>query len=183
LGVSVGVSDQALQRIGLVMVVAAGLDYRRMKILERAVDVPVRTSAGWTRKTLTREIKDAFSQPPLDRLLSRVQDWLSEVDELFQVRDRYAHSITYYEVRGDGTAGSHTHHPKLQLTTPVVDEPELDDEILRLSDASSIGSRLEIETILLREDGVAAHDAHLKAHQDLEEAWRKMLGDADGSQQ
>jgi hypothetical protein len=140
-GVSVGDSDQALQRIGLVIVMAAGLDHQRMKILKRAVDVPVKTSADWPRKKLTRGIKDAFSQPPLDRLSSRIDDWLSEVDELLRLRDRYAHSRTFYEMRGDGTAGSFTHHPKSGQTTPLVDEPELDDEILRLSDASSVGSR------------------------------------------
>jgi hypothetical protein len=79
---------------------AAGLDHQRMKILKRAVDVPVKTSADWPRKKLTREIKDAISQPPLDRLSSRFDDWLSEVDELLRLRDRYAHSRTFYEMRG-----------------------------------------------------------------------------------
>ena len=112
LSVSVGVSDEALQRIGLVMVMAAGLDYRRMTLLERAVDVSVKTSASWNRRTLKKEVKKAFSQSPFDRLLERVQTWLSEVDKLLELRDKYAHSVTYYEVRGDGSAGSFSHHPK-----------------------------------------------------------------------
>lgn len=165
------------------MVMAARLDHQRMTILERAADVPVKTSASWPRDRLKEQINDAFSQPPLDRLLRRVQDWLSEVDELFRLRDRYAHSITYYEVRGDGTAGSFTHHPKSGRTIPVVNEPELDDEIRRLSDAGFIGSGLEIEIMILREDGAAAHDAHLKVHQDYEERVAEMFRDANPSQQ
>jgi hypothetical protein len=82
-----------------------------------------------------------------------------------------------------GTAGSFTHHPKSGQTTPLVDEPELDEEILRLSDASSVGSRLEIETGILRDGGVAAHDAHLNAQREYAERVAEMYGDFDLSQQ
>jgi len=114
--VSVGVSDEALKRIGLVMVMGAGLDHKRMTLLERADDVPVLMSARFSRKHLTQEITSVYSRPPFDRLADRVEAWQSEVLELLQIRDRYAHSVTYYQVRGDGSAGSFSHHPKTGAT-------------------------------------------------------------------
>jgi hypothetical protein len=170
----VGVSDEALKRIGLVMVLGAGLDHDRMTLLERAGDVPVLESARFKRDELTREIAKVYSRPPLDRLADRVEAWQSDVRELLQIRDRYAHSVTYYEVRGDGSAGSFSHHPKTGAITAVVDEPELDDEVWRFTEVGSIGVDLDIETGILRERGAQEYDAYLRSKREserLHEEW------------
>ena len=58
---------------------------------------------------------------------------------------------------------------------PVVDEPELDDEVLRFSDAGPAGVALDIETLILRESGPQAHDEHLRAHREYERSVEEML--------
>jgi hypothetical protein len=182
LGISVGVSDEALKRIGLVMVLGASLDHQRMTLLERAEDVPVLTSAGWSRMALTKAITTVYSRSPFDRLADRVDAWLKDVAELLDTRDRYAHSVTYYQTWGDGRAGSFSHHPKTGAITPVVDEPELDDEIMRFADADSVGSALEIETMILRgRDGLQAHDEHLRRQEEYRRSVEEILHEARDS--
>jgi hypothetical protein len=165
---SVGVSDAALQRIGLVMVSGAQLDHRRMTLLHTAAEVPVSDSAMWRRARLTRELKKTYAEEPLNRLLPRLTDWLVEVNALLDIRDRYAHSITYYQVDGLGNAGSFSLHPKTGDVLPVVDEPELDEEILGFAEAGDRGAQLEIEAGILLDGGAAAHDRVLDRRRDFD---------------
>jgi hypothetical protein len=172
---SLGVTDETLTNIGRVVVMGAKLDYQRMKLLEVVADVPIADSARWDRKRLKDEIRDSFDRSPLDRLSERVGAWLTEVDNLLDLRDRYAHSITYHEVRGDGTRGSYISHPKTGIIRPEPNAAAWEALVLRLSDALSVGVTLDIEARILRHQGVEAHDAHRRAHEEYEARVEEML--------
>jgi hypothetical protein len=178
-GISVGVSNEALQRIGLVMVLAAQLDHRRMTLRERAAGVPVEVSAAFDSKKIKNRLKDAYERTPLDRVKGSLDDWLAEVDDLLVVRHRYAHSVTYYQVDGLANSGSYRLHPRTGEVSPVVNEPELDDEIHRFAAAGSVGSTLDIETGILLEGGTEAYERHLAAHREFEASSARLMADDD----
>lgn len=175
IGMSLGVSDVTLTNIGRVVVLAATLDYRRMRLLEVTSSVPVAESAGWGRERLKDEIRASFGTPPMDRLSGRIKAWLAEVDNLLNLRDRYAHSITYHEVRGDGTSGSYIKHPKTGVVTAEPDAAAWEKLVMRMSDASFDGVGLDIEAGILRNHGAAAHDAHQRRLAECEASVEEML--------
>ena len=82
LGRFIGPPDETLKQIGMVIVMAARLDYQRMQILERTAGVPVEESANLRRRTLTRRLKDSVRREPLNRLEIKLNEWLREVNDL-----------------------------------------------------------------------------------------------------
>jgi len=50
----VGVPDEILRSIGLIVVLSAQLDFKRMQLLEAADQIPVTTSADWPRRRAQR---------------------------------------------------------------------------------------------------------------------------------
>ena len=59
--ISVGVPNEILRDIGLVMVMVAQVDHRRMTLLHKVADIPVEESAAYRRSAdLTKTIKQRF---------------------------------------------------------------------------------------------------------------------------
>lgn len=175
IGLFVGVPDDMLRSIGLIVVMAAGLDDQRMMLLEVAASVPAATSAKYQRKQLTQELKTAFSAAPLDQLADRVTAWLDEVNSLFDIRDKISHSTAYYETRGDGTTGFYAHHPSSGQTRLQFTADKLDEFILRFSDASCEGTRLQLDAGLLVNEGSAAYQVYLDQRAAYEASVRELL--------
>jgi hypothetical protein len=51
----VGVPDEMLRSIGLVVVMSSQLDFGRLRLLEAADQIPVTTSARWSRQVASPE--------------------------------------------------------------------------------------------------------------------------------
>jgi hypothetical protein len=174
--ISVGVPDEILRDIGLVMVMAAQLDHRRMTLLHKVADIPVEESAAYRRSSdLTKAIKEQFSVDPLMLMKPRVDAWLGEVTTAFEIRNRYAHSITYFEARGDGTSGSYIRHLRSSEAQPVVDATALQADIERIHRAGSVGVRLELDAMVLRQGGADAYYARLREYDRLEAQMAKAV--------
>ncbi len=180
IGRFVGAPDETLRAIGMVIVMAAQLDYQRMRILDITAGIPVADSANFTRAQLTKRLKESVSSPPLDRLQARLNTWIQEVIDLWDIRDTLAHSDAYFETRGDGQQGHFMLRPKTGKVRPAFTPQKLEEIIDRLSDAGRDATRLEIEAGILLHQGVDAHEAHLKAHEEYEARVAKMMEEVGG---
>jgi hypothetical protein len=170
--------------IGRLVVLGAQLDLHKMKLFEVASSVPVTESAKRPRRQLNKDMKAAFSVAPFDRLKIRLETWLEDVANLLDRRDEIAHSVGGYEVRGDGTARYTRLHPKQEESQTQFDASTLSEWVMRMSDANHSGVDLLIESIILKEGGVEAHDNHLKHREEygrsvkeLEELARTLQSD------
>jgi hypothetical protein len=105
-----GVPDDMLRTIGTIVVLAARLDFLRMRLWEVMTSVPVGTSAKLGRDDLTQEIRTVVGTAPFDVLADRTNAWLREADDLFHIRDNLSHSIGGFETRGDGRQRYVLHH-------------------------------------------------------------------------
>ena len=156
LGRFIGPPDETLKQIGMVIVMAARLDYQRMQILERTAGVPVEESANLRRRTLTRRLKDSVRREPLNRLEIKLNEWLREVNDL-------------------------TGHPR--LARPLRDVPpglgrwSQEHVVDRLDDAGRDGWRLMMDLGTLAHDE-AAYDANLKVREQVEAQWAEMDAEA-----
>jgi hypothetical protein len=170
----VGVPDEMLLDIGRLVVLGAQLDPHKMKLFEVASSVPVTESAKRPRKQLNKDLKAAFSVAPFDRLKIRLEAWLEDVANLLDRRDEIAHSVGGYEVRGDGTARSTRLHPKQEESQTQFDASTLNEWVMRMSDAQYTGVGLLIESMVLKEGGVEAHDNHLKHREEYERSVKQL---------
>jgi hypothetical protein len=182
LGAFVGVPDQMLRSIGLIVVVAAKLDHQRMELLEQAAGVPVPTSSKYWRSQLTDAIRASFANPPFDRLQDRVHAWLADADNLFDIRDTVSHSTGYYVVRGDGSSGFYSHRPSTGNTRPQFTAGKLEEFVLRFVDALHEGAGLTMEAGIINEGGLEAHDEFLSRRAAFGQVWEDILtAAADGN--
>ena len=178
LGLFVGVPDEMLRSIGTIVVLAAQVDLQRMNLLEAATSVAVVTSANYPRDRLTRAIRDAFSAAPLDRLWRKVDAWLREADNLFDIRDELAHSVGGFETRGDGVQRYVMQRPKTGRTRLQFTAERLNEFTMRLLDANSSGLDLYFETGILVNQGPNAHDAYVAQREQVRRAMEN-LADSD----
>jgi hypothetical protein len=70
LSLFVGVPEEMLRSIGLIVVLSSQLDHIRMQILEEADQVPVTTSADWPRRRLTQALISAYVEPLFEPAIS-----------------------------------------------------------------------------------------------------------------
>lgn len=177
LGRFVGVPDETLKQIGMVIVMAARLDHQRMEMLEVTAGVSVEEASKLRREALTKELKDSVKNKPLNRLETKLHDWLREVNDLLEIRDWLAHSETYYQVWGDGRRGHFMMRPRTGQVRPAFTLEKLEQVIDRLDDATSEGVRLVLDLGTLAHDE-AQYDANLKVHAQVEAAWAEMDAEA-----
>jgi|Tabmets5t2r1_1033131.scaffolds.fasta_scaffold23787_3 hypothetical protein len=178
LGRFVGPPDETLKQIGMVIVMAARLDYERMLILERTAGVPVEESANLSRRALTKQLKDSVRREPLNRLEAKLNEWLREVNDLLNIRDWLAHSETYHQVWGDGRRGHFMMRPRTGQVRPAFTFEKLEEVVDRLGDAGHEGWRLMMDLGTLAHDE-AAYDANLEVHAQVEAAWAEMDAEAE----
>ena len=165
-GSFVGVPDDMLRSIGIVIVLAAQTDLRRMQLHEAATRVPVTTSAGWPRGKLTNALDEAFSQPPFDRMQVTVSHWFNDISQLFDIRDDLAHSVGGFESRGDGRQRFVLYEPKTGKTRRQFTAAKLAEIVERMHDAHFVGARLYFEAISLANGGVEGHEAYLASQRE-----------------
>jgi hypothetical protein len=82
----VGVPDEMLRTIGLIVVLGAQLDLARMKLHGLVRSIPVTKSAATYRDKVTKEIRQAFGLAPLSPMNDRIAAWLDEAEALFRLR-------------------------------------------------------------------------------------------------
>lgn len=173
----VGVPDDMLRSIGLIVVLAAQLDYLRMQLLQVANSTPIEESAKYSRDDLTKEIKKAFKTAPFDRMAARVGAWLRRANDLFDIRDRVCHSTGHYETRADGHSGFYAVHHKSGQTRPQFTAARLDGFVRRLIDATGFGQGFLFEAGALASGGTDAHDAYLAEQERWEEQRRQVMAE------
>ena len=180
IGTFVGVPDEMLRSIGLIAVLSAQLDFKRMELLEAADQIPMTTSADLPRRRVTEKLLSAFSDPLFARLQQQVSIWLQEGDSLFDFRDDLVHSIGVYEVRGNGVARFIREHPRNSRVTPQqVTGDEMDTVVMRLHDVTFEGARLLMDTIFLIEHGPEAYANHVRQREDLHAEQQRALDAAE----
>jgi hypothetical protein len=185
LSLFVGVPEEMLRSIGLIVVLSSQLDHVRMQILEEADQVPVTTSADWSRRRLTEALISAYAEPLFEPLRQQLATWLEEGESLFDFRDDLVHSVGAYETRGDGSQRFIKEHPRSSGIKLQVTAEELDALVMRLSDATHEGVRLRLDTIVLVDGGPKAYadrikqleDIHAEQQRSLEEALREVQAD------
>jgi hypothetical protein len=173
----VGPPDETLKQIGMVIVMAARLDYLRMQILERTAGVLVEESANLSRRVLTKRLKDSVRSEPLNRLEAELHEWLREVNDLLDIRDWLAHSETYHQVWADGRRGHFMVRPRTGQVRPAFTLEKLEQVVDRLDDAGHDGWRLMMDLGTLAHDE-AAYDANLEVRKQIEAEWAKMDAEA-----
>jgi hypothetical protein len=176
----VGVPDEMLRSIGLIVVLSAPLDFKRMQLFEAADQIPVTTSADWPRRRVTENLLSAFSAPLFARQQQQVATWLQEGDSLFDFRDDLVHSVGAYEVRGNGVSRFIREHPRnSRVKQRQVIAEELDTVVMRLHDVTFEGVGLLLDTIFLIEHGPEAHANYVKQREDLHAEQQRALDAAE----
>jgi hypothetical protein len=178
IGIFVGVPDEMLRTIGMIVVMTAQLGATRMKLLEVTRSIPVADSARMKHKEVTKAIRQAFDSAPLSPMKDRVDEWLSDAESLFQLRNTIVHSTGGFETRGDGAQRFVREHPRDGGTKPQLTSIELDDVVLRLSDATGDGFRLSMDAGVLVGQGSAAYDELMTQRERLREEREALLADA-----
>jgi hypothetical protein len=177
LGRFVGPPDETLKQIGMVIVMAARLDHQRMQMLEATAGVSIEDSSKMRRNDLTKRLKQRVQRQPLNRLQSKLNNWLREADDLLDIRDWLAHSEPYYQVWADGRSGHFMMRPRTGQVRPAFTLEKLEHVIDRLDDATSDGVRLVMDLGTLAHDE-AQYDANLKVHAQVKAAWAEMGAEA-----
>jgi hypothetical protein len=171
----VGVPEELLADIGRIVVLGAHLEYTRLMLLDNATRGarPIKKLAALAWPDATREIKEAFNAEPFDRLGGQVNAWLDRVNDLIEYRHTVAHSMAYYEFRGDGTTGYGNLQPRKGQSKPQFTREDLKDIVARMVKAHREGHSLWIEVIVIREDGPGGHDAFLEQRRQAEVAMQQ----------
>lgn len=177
IGRFIGPPDETLKQIGMVIVMAARLDHRRMQMLEATAGISVEDASKLPRDALTKRLKDSVQSKPLNRLETKLNNWLREVNDLLEIRDWLAHSETYHQVWGDGRSGHFMMRPRTGQVRPAFTLEKLEQVIDRLDDATSEGMRLVMDLGTLAQDE-AQYDANLKVRAQVEATWAEMAADA-----
>jgi len=174
----VGPPDETLKQVGMVIVMAARLDHQRMQMLENTAGVSVEDASKLPRDVLTKRLKDSVRSKPLNRLDTKLNEWLREANDLLEIRDWLAHSETYHQVWGDGRRGHFMMRPRTGQVRPAFTLEKLEQVIDRLSDATSDGMRLMMDLGTLAHNE-AQYDANLKVRAQVEATWAEMDAEAE----
>jgi len=178
LGRFIGVPDETLKQIGMVIVMTARLDHQRMQMLEATAGISVEEGSNLRREVLTKRLKDSVQGKPLDRLAPELNEWLQEVNDLLDIRDWLAHSEAYYQVWGDGRSGHFMKRPRKGQARRAFTLEKLERVIDRLDDATSEGARLVMGLATLAHDE-AQYDANLRVRKQIEATWAEMNAEAE----
>ena len=178
IGLFVGVPDEMLRAVGLIVVLCSRLDLLRMQLLEVGDLVSVTKSAQQRRWQVTKALEDAFAAAPFDQMQSRVSPWLQESNALFDFRDELVHSTGGYQVRGDGSSRFVREHPRVSKVQKQFTAEVLDSVVLRLVDASHDGAILRMDAMLLNDHGPVAYADHVKRREELAVEQKEALEEA-----
>jgi hypothetical protein len=178
LGRFIGVPDETLKQIGMVIVMAARLDHQRMQMLEATAGISVEDASKMRRNDLTKRLKQSVLSKPLNRVQTKLNDWFREANDLLDIRDWLAHSEPYYQVWADGRSGHFMMRPRTGKVRPAFTLEKLEQVIDRLDDATSDGVRLVMDLRTLAHDE-AQYDANLKVQARVEAAWAEMDAEAE----